>query len=343
MPTPRQLGTPNNFLTSVALSYTATLPDPDIYVADKVFPVVGVDLPQGKYKTFPRAMFLQNNVGPRPRDGYPRQVDYQESEDAYSTTVRSLEAVIRWDERPNYVGPPSGSPEAVKVRLLQQQHLIDRDQRWASAYFKTGVWGRDLTGVATSGAVDATHFLQWDNANSDPISLLMTESFGVGQKVGGAYRPRTLVLGVNSFIRLANHPLLLGRLGVNNTRMLDRTGLATLLGVDKVLVPQGTVNTGPERETIAATESAAAWSWIVGANDALLTYAAPMPAQDAPSGGYTFAWRGLLGADAFNPLAAVTQGRDDRAKLDWYQLDTAYDYKVVAPELGVFFSGAVAG
>lgn len=342
MPTPRQLGTPNDFLTNVALSYAGSLPDPDIYVADKVFPVVPVDLPQGKYKTFPRAVFLQNNVGPRPRGGYPRQVQYKMSEDDYSTTIRSEEAVIMWDERPSYVGPPSGSPEAANIRLLQQQHLIDRDERWASTYFTTGVWGRDVTGIA-SGTPTGTQTLQWDNDDSDPITTLMVESFGVGQKVGGAYRPRTLVLGVNAFIRLANHPLLLGRLGVNNTRMLDRTGLATLLGVDKVLVPQGIVNTGPEKETLADTEAAADYNWIVGANDALLVYTAPMPSTDAPSGGYTFAWKGLLGAQAFNPMGAVTQGTDGRGKFDWYQLDVAYDYKVVAPELGVFFSGVVSG
>jgi hypothetical protein len=125
--------------------------------------------------------------------------------------------------------------------------------------------------------------------------------------------------------------------------MLDRTGLATLLGVDQVLVPQGIVNTGPEKETSAATTTAASYSWIVGANDALLTYAAPMASTDAPSAGYTFAWRGLLGAQAFDPMGAVTQGTDARGKFDWYHLDVAYDYKVVANELGVFFSGAVAG
>ncbi len=342
MPTPRQLGTPNNFLTNVALSYAGSLPDPDIYIADKVFPVVGVDLPQGKYKTFPREVFLQNNVGPRPRGGFPRQVTYKMSEDGYSTTNRALEAVIHWDERPSYVGPPSGSPEAANVRLLQQQHLIDRDMRWVAAYYKTGVWSRDLTGIA-SGSPSSSQFLQFDNDDSDPISLFMVESFGVGQKVGGAYRPRTLVAGVNTFIRLANHPLLLGRLGVNNVRTLDRTGLATLLGVDRVLVPQGIVNSGPEKETMAATTAAADYDWIVGANDALLVYSAPMPSTDAPSGGYTFAWKGLLGAQAFDPMGAVTQGTDGRGKFDWYQLDTAYDYKVVAPELGVFFSGAVAG
>ncbi|HWI05727.1 MAG TPA: hypothetical protein VNT52_18110, partial [Acidimicrobiales bacterium] len=338
MPTPRQLGTPNNFLTNVALSYAGSLPDPNIYIADQVFPVVGVDLPSGKYKTFPREVFFQDNVGPRPRGGYPRQVEYKMAEDGYTTTIRSLEATIKWDERPSYVGPPSGSPEAANVRLLQQQHLINRDRQWANTYFKTDVWGRDVTGIA-SGTPNATQTLQWDNDDSDPISFLMTESFGAAQKVGAAYAPRTLILGVNAYIRLANHPLLLSRLGVNNTRMLDRTGLATLLGVDKVLVAQATWNSGPEKETIAATTSAASWNWIVGANDALLVYTAPMPSTDAPSGGYTFAWRGLLGAQAFNPMAAVTQGTDARGKFDWYQLDVAYDYKVVAPELGVFFSG----
>jgi hypothetical protein len=341
MPTPRQLGTPNDFLTGVALSYAGSLPDPDIYVADKVFPVVPVDLPSGKYKTFPREVFLQNNVGPRPRGGYPRQVTYKMSEDGYTTTVRSEEAIMMWDETPSYVGPPSGSPKAANTRLLQQQHLIDRDMRWASAYFKAGVWGRDIGGIA-SGTPSASQFLQWDNDDSDPITLLMTESFGVGRKVGGAYRPRTLVAGVNAFIRLANHPLLLGRLGVNNTRMLDASSLANLLGVQKVLVPQGIVNTGPEKETIAATTAAADYDWIVGANDALLVYAAPMPSTDAPSGGYTFAWKGLLGAQAFDPMGAVTEGTDARGKFDWIQLDSAYDYKVVAPELGVFFEDAVA-
>lgn len=339
-PTTRQSGRPDTLLTNVALSYARSMGD--IYVADKVFPVVPVDFQSAKYKVFPRSYFLRDEVGPRPIGGYPRQVGYKMSEDSYSATNEALEAVIADAERVNYQGPVSGSPEAAKVRLLQSQHLIHRDKAWAAKYFKTGVWTRDITGIA-SGVPTSTQMLQWDNANSDPITTLMVESFGVGQKVGGSWRPKTLVLGVNAYIRLANHPLILGRLGVNNTRLVDQSGLATLLGVDKVLVPQGTVNTGTERETVAASESNASYSWIVGANDALLVYSAPMPSTDEPSGGYIFAWKGLLGSQAFDPTAAVTRGRDDRGKFDWFQVDVAYDMKVVAPELGVFFSGAVAG
>jgi hypothetical protein len=62
-----------------------------------------------------------------------------------------------------------------------------------------------------------------------------------------------------------------------------------------------------------------------------------------PSAGYTFAWNGYLGADASNPLAGVTRGRDERAYTDWFHLRTAYDMEIVAPELGVFLSAAVSG
>ncbi len=338
-PTSRQAGHPDTLLTTVALSYAKQMGD--VYIADKVFPVVPVGLPSAKYKTFPRSYFLQDNVGPRPDGGYPRQAGYRMSEDSYSADEEALEAVITDREKVTYVGPISGSPEAAKVRLLQSQHLIHRDKAWAAAYFHTTVWGRDLTGIA-SGTPSASQFLQWDNDDSDPMTLFMVESFGVGQKVGGAWRPRTLVLGVNAFVRLANHPLILGRLGVNNTRMVDQTTLAQLLQVDKILVAQGVVNVGPEKETVAATEAAGDYDWIVNPNDALLVYSAPQPSTEEPSGGYIFAWRGLLGAQAFDPTAAVRRGRDDRGKFDWFQVSVAYDMKVVAPELGVFFSGAVA-
>lgn len=337
-PTIRQSGRPDSLLTNVALSYAAQ--QADSFIADQVFPVVPVDFMTARYKTFPRSYFLRDEVGPRPLGGTPRQVGYRMSEDSYSAEEDALEYVLDDRVRGNYQGPPSMSPEAGGVKLLQSQHLIHRDRAWAAAYFKTGVWGTDLTGVAA--APGAGQFLQWDNDDSDPVALIPEQADLVGDEVGGTYRPRTLVLGTRAYRKLVNHPLVLGRMGVNNTRLANRSTLAELLEVDKVLVPQGVVNTGPEKETVAATEAAAVYSRIVGPNDALLVYSAPAPSTDAPSGGYIFAWRGLHGAQAFNPTASVIRGRDDRAASDWFQVKVAYDMKVVAPELGVYFSGAVA-
>lgn len=342
-PSPRQGGRPDQLLTNVALSYANSMVMKGVSIAGEVFPVVPVDLPSAKYKTFPRSYFLRDEVATRPLGGYPRQVGYRLSEDSYSAEEEALEAMLDDRERASYVGPPSGSPEAAKVRLLQSQHLIHRDKRWAAKYMKTGVWtgaGTDQTGVASGPG--ANQFLQWDNANSDPIDLIDTLMDTVGDKVGGAWRPNVLVLGNVAYRRLKNHAGILARLATTSLRQLNKQTLAGILEVDKVLVPQGIQNTGPEKETIAATESAAVYSRIVAPKDALLVYAAPNPSTDEPSGGYTFAWRGLLGAQAFDPTAAVIRGRDDRAASDWFQVKTAYDFKVVAPELGVYLTGAVA-
>lgn len=342
-PTPNQTGRPNQLLTNIALQYANTMLQKGVYIAPEVFPVVPVDLASAKYKTFPREYFLRDEVATRPLGGIPRYVGYRMSEDSYSCEEEALGAKIDDRERANYVGPPSNSPEAAKVKLLQSQHLIHRDKRWAAKYMKTGVWtgaGVDQVGVAATPA--ANQFLQWDNANSDPIDTIDALMDRMGDLVGGAYRPNVLVLGNIAYRRLKNHAGILARLATTQLRQLNKTTLATILEVDKVLVPQGIQNTGPEKETIAATITAASYSRLVAPKDALLVYAASNPSSDEPSAGYTFAWRGLLGAQAFDPTAAVLRGRDAEASSDWFQVRVAYDFKVVAPELGIYLSAAVA-
>jgi hypothetical protein len=335
-PTPRQGGRPDQLLTNVALAYAQQMGD--VFIADKVFPQVPVGASSAKYKVFPRSYFLRDEVGVRPLGGYPRQVGYRVSEDSYSAEEDALEAMI--DDRERADNVPPDMIERSKTRLLVEQHLIHRDRKWADAFFKAGVWGTNLTGVP--GAPAAGQFMQWDNDNSNPIELVDVQSFGVGSQVGGSYRPRTLVLGVDAYIALKNHPLIISRLGDNADRVLNTQSLAAFLGVDQVLVPQGIQNIGPERETLALTEAAANYRYIVGTKSALLVYSARVASTEAPSGGYIFAWSGLLGAQAANPMASVTRGRDDRAHSDWFHCRTAYDMKVVAPELGVFFADAVA-
>lgn len=337
-PNPRQGGRPDPYLTNISLGWAEA--NAASYAARQVFPQVPVSASFGKYKVWGRSYFLRDEVGPRPLGGYPRQVGYRDSSDSFTTDEEALEAVIDDRERADQVN--DDDIEKSKIRLLTAQHLVHGDRRWAAAYFKPGVWGTNLTGVAA--APGANQFLQWDNANSDPMLLLDEQGGLIGDRVGDMWRPNKLVLGRLAAMRLRNHPVIRSRLGTQKDQILTNSDLARFFGLsdDGVVVPGGIVNTGPEMESFAATEAAAVYQRIVSSKDALLVYANPNPSKEMPSGGYTFAWRGLLGADAANPLSAVERGRDDRAKSDWFHVRTAYDFKVVAPELGVFFSGAVA-
>jgi len=336
-PTPRQAGRPSELLTNVALAFMDD--NADNFVAHQVFPTVPVNLSTGKYKVFPRSYFLRDEVGPRPLGGYPRQVGFKVSEDDYHVEEEALEALIDDRERADEVFPVD--IEAAKVRLLVNQHLIHADRKWSNAYFGPGIWGTDLTGVAA--APGTGELLQWDNDDSNPVLDIDEAQLSVGDQVGDAFAPRVLVLGRNVYKRLKNHPLLLGRLATTDDRIVNKAVLARYFDVDKVLVPGAVWNSGPEMETNAAQESAATYERILNPNSALLVYAASAPSMQMPSGGYHFAWRRLLGARADDPRVGVERGRDERAKTDWFQVRTAWDPKVVAPELGVFFEDIVSG
>lgn len=336
-PTPRQAGRPDELLRTVALAWMDN--NMDQYAWPNVFPVVPVNLSHGRYKVFPRSYFLRDEVGPRPLGGYPRQVGFRVSEDTYKCEEESNEGLIDDRERADQVAPVD--IERSKTRLLIQQHLIHAERKWAAAFFVPGVWGTDIQGVASG--VGAGETLQWDDDDSNPILEVDEARFGVGDTVGDMFAPNVLVMGRNVYKRAKNHPLILSRLSVNNDRIVTKQVLARYFDVDKLIVPGGIHNTGPEKETVADTEAAAVYERLVSPNDALLVYAAPAPSMDMPTGGYHFAWRGLLGARADDPRAAVERGRDDRGHFDWFQVRTAWDPKIIAPELGVFYSDLVSG
>jgi hypothetical protein len=72
----------------------------------------------------------------------------------------------------------------------------------------------------------------------------------------------------------------------------------------------------------------------------LLGYRAARPARNAPSAGYTFSWNGYLGASAFG--GRIKKFRMEAISCDRIEIEMAYDYKIVAPELGQFYSAVVA-
>ena len=65
-------------------------------------------------------------------------------------------------------------------------------------------------------------------------------------------------------------------------------------------------------------------------------YSNPSPSLLTPSGGYTFAWTGLFGGAAAG--ARIKRFRMEALASDRIESEMAWDQKLVAPELGVFFN-----
>jgi len=169
-------------------------------------------------------------------------------------------------------------------------------------------------------------------AATTPIVDLRTQILSMESTTG--FRPNKLVLGAEVWNVLQDHADFLARINAGQTpggpAIANLAQLAAILEIDEVLVARAVRNTALE----GATE---ATSFILG-KAALLLYAAPSPAIETPSAGYTFAWSGFTGA-----VAGMRQKRFrmEPIESDRVECEMAWDQKVVASELGRFFATAV--
>jgi hypothetical protein len=209
--------------------------------------------------------------------------------------------------------------------------MIKRDRQWAATYFTTGVWGTDLTGVAS--APGAGQFLQFDQSTSDPIGLIQKKIDDIASATG--YPPNTLVLGRDTYRVIRNHADVKDRIKYTQRGIVTPEILAELFGVDEVLIPGGV----HEQREGRADQLDRLHRRPQG-RAALLRGDAP--SIEEPSAGYTFAWTGLL-PGATNAFGGVIErGREELAHSDMFQIRMAFDLQKVAAELGVFFTAAVA-
>lgn len=312
-------------LTNVSVAYIQAAEN---YVADKVFPVVPVQKQSDRYFVYSKADFFRDEAKVR------------------APSTESAGGGFGLDNTPNYFCPLTAfhkdvddqmranadaalSPDRDATEYVTQVMLIRRDKQWATNYFTTGIWGLDLTGVAA--APGANQFLQWNDALSKPCQVIRGEVTRIGIATGK--KPNVLVLGATTFTNLCDNPDVLDRIKYTQRGNVTEEILASVFGVQKVVVAMATHNTALEG-------AAAAMSAIVNSKAALLVYANPTPSLMQPSGGYTFAWTGLLGAGAQGNR--IKRFRMEALESDRIEGEMAFDTKLVASDCGTFFATAVA-
>jgi len=324
-PTPAQMHV-DRYLTNLSVAFVQQSRN---FVADKVFPVVPVAKQSDLYPVYDRGYFFRDEMRPRPLGGEAAKAGYKVTNQRYYCEEFALAHTI--DDRVRANADQPLNPDRAAMRLLTTQAMIHRDRDWSSKYFKTGVWTTDLTGVALNPT--GNQFLQFDQSGSDPIGVVDAEKDRIAETTG--YEPNVLVIGRKVYRTLRNHPDIIDRVKYTQRGVIDTEILASLFGVERVAVPGSVQNT-------AAEGTADNFSFIVASDDMLLVYAAPEPALEQPSGGYIFAWTGLIPGET-NAFGGVIQRmRDEKAHSDHLEIRVAYDIHVVAPDLGVFFDSAVA-
>jgi len=312
------------FLTNYSSQY---IQDASMYVAPAASTMIPVVNQSGKFATYDRSYFLRDEMEPRALGGAPVQASYAVGSDTYSVDEYALEHFIDDRQRANVTVPFNLDLNA--TRLLTQKSMIRRDRQWSTTFFQSGVWSADWTGVSASPT--GNQFLQWDQSGSDPVAFIDARKRAIQLTTGKI--PNTLVLGATVIDKLKLNASIVEKIKYTQIGVATEALLATLFGVEKVVIAQSIYN--------AAAEGATAnYSWSVSPTGAWLGYVERTPSLDSPTAVACFVWQGLLGANAYG--GAIYRGRDDRAYSDWMHVKDAYQFKRVSPELGVYMITAVA-
>ena len=313
-------------LTNLSVAYMQTA---DMFVADKVFPIVPVQKQSDRYFVYLKEDWFRDEAELRAPATESAGGGYElDNTPTYFCQKYAYHKEVTEEDRVN--ADNTLNPDRDAVDFVSQKLLLRREVQWNQQFFQPATWNNETAGVAANP--QAGEFLRWDEAGSTPIQDITDAIMTIASQTG--FRPNKLVLGARVYAALKNHDDILGRIVFTQRGIVTPEILAALFDVDQVLVTWAVQN-------IAAKGAAENTDFLHG-NHALLAYAAPRPALKQPSAGYIFGWNGLMGAGAYSnrmlrlPMPHLGLGTER------IEGEMAFDQRIVANDLAVFFNGAVS-
>lgn len=335
MPNPLQSDLHVNVpLTNVSVAW---MQSEDAYIADKVFPRVPVEKQSDYYWKYIKGDWRRTDVQKRAPGTETPGTGWRQAMDSYFAHVYGVHHDIDDQRRANADSVFKIDSEATK--FVTNQLLLKRDLDWSSTYFTTSVWGSDKTGVASNPSTN--QFLQWNDASSTPIEDM--DAFILSFRETTGFKPNVLVMGPAVFSALKNHADILERIKYTQRGLITEDLIASMFGVDRLLINYASHNQDSANDNLrqnAATDDAVDFTFTHNSKACLLAYSPSSPSLMSPAAGYTFTWRGYLGGN--DRGIKIKKFRQEATASDRVEGEMTYDMKVVAPEMGVFLSAAVA-
>jgi len=320
----------NQPLTNVSVAY---IQKADAFIATKVFPLVTVQKQSDMYWRYSKSDWRRTDVQRRAPSTETPGVGWNVDTDTYFAHVYGVHKDIDDQLRAN--ADSNFKLDSDATSFVTNQLLLKRDLDWSATYFRTGVWGTDLKGVAATPGTD--EFLQWQLATSDPITQLAGLQIEFVRETG--FKANTLVIGANVLKALKNHPGIIDRIKYTQKGIVTTDLIATLFDVERILVSYATVAAGPQIPDMSAQDAAASFSFISNPNSALLCYTPSSPSIMQPAAGYTFSWGGYLGGNSQG--IRIKRFRQEHIASDRIEGEMTYDMRVISPDVGVFLEDAV--
>lgn len=317
-------------LTSFSLAYMQSDQE---FVATKVFPVVPVQKQSDKYARFTKGDFNRDAMKKRApgteSSGGGWNID---TTAAYYADVYAHHKDIDAQTRAN--ADSWANLDKATSDWLARIALIRQEKDFVSTYMQGSVWTTDWDGTANSGSVSSTAVLQWNDQASTPIEDVRNLKREV--QLASLVRPNIGCMGRKVFDKLLDHPDVMDRIKYGQTAggpaMANRERLAALFELDALYVMDAVENIAEEGQTASMS--------FIGGNDFLLAYRPPTLSTMSMMSGATFVWNGY--APGWQGGIGVSTIPMRHLKADRYEIELAFDQKLICADAGGFIDDVVA-
>lgn len=307
----------NRPLTSISIAFIQSTDD---FIASKVFPIVPVKKQSDRFFVYDKKQWYRSNSKKRAPGTESAGGGFDiDNTPTYFADVFAIHKDIDDQTRANQDEPIDLDRDA--SRWVTQQNLLKQEQEFVSSFFQTSIWVGSTTG---GDIVPAT---KWDAAGSDPVDDVLIEKDSVKEKTG--FMPNTLVVTPAVHRALKSNAAILDRIKHTHGKSITEEMLAGLFEVSRYFVARAT-------NDLAVEGATANMQFVFGTEQALLAYSNPSPSILTPSAGYTFSWTGMFGAQAMG--SRIKRFRMEKLSSDRIEGEMAWDHKLVAADLGVFFN-----
>lgn len=214
------------------------------------------------------------------------------------------------------------------TNYLTSQYMLLQEKEWYEKMFKDGVWSTNLTG--------GTDFGYFDDAGSDVIRDVRSQ-ITRQQILSGGIRPNTLVMTRLVAEELMNHPDIIDRINRGQSTgpaVADESTLATVFGLSRVVILEAV--TGQLDSDTGETENV-----MMGGDNMLLMYLDPNAGTRSRTAAARFDWTGLSNFMTVGQQVRTIELDPVIEGTTRYEIKAAFDFQVVAPDLGTFFSNVL--
>jgi hypothetical protein len=302
----------DTLLTTISIGYS----NPD-YIAGTIAPVVPVPRPTGFVPTYMQSDWFRNNAHRRGTGTMSRRGGFNLGTDTYAVKRDSFGFELADEVRDATMEPYNMDRDG--AIFATDKILMAQEMDFATNLFAPTVW------------TDAAGYVQWNDYGASTPLLLVTQALdNIEGRIGR--EGNTLIMGKQVFTTLRWHPDLLDTIKYTQRAILTEELIASLFGIDRLLVGRGIYTASAE----GTPEASVVYNRIWGKH-VLALYNPPAPSMITPAAVYNFVWQRVPTANLY-----IRRFREEARELDVIEGNGYHDYHVTSARSGEFYANIIA-